>query len=128
MPVARSVLEAIGSTPIVELRRIVPAGSARILVKLEGTNPTGSMKDRMALAAIEAAEADGRLRGDLLGHERRRRVASRRAARSGEDDCHASDRQRAQVPEHGALPERPRRFTGLVTTAPRRRLAMRARR
>lgn len=56
-----SVLEAIGNTPIVELRRVVPAGSARILAKLESANPTGSMKDRMARTAIEAAIADGRL-------------------------------------------------------------------
>ena len=55
------VLDAIGQTPIVELRRIVPAGSARILAKLESANPTGSMKDRMARAVIAAAEADGRL-------------------------------------------------------------------
>ena len=55
------VLAGIGNTPLIELRRIVPRGSARILVKLEWANPTGSMKDRMAKAAIEAAEADGRL-------------------------------------------------------------------
>ena len=55
------VLDAIGKTPIVELRRIVPAGSARVLAKLESANPTGSMKDRMASAVIAAAEADGRL-------------------------------------------------------------------
>lgn len=47
---------------MVELRRIVPAGAARIFMKLEWANPTGSMKDRMAKAAIEAAEADGRLK------------------------------------------------------------------
>jgi cysteine synthase len=57
-----SVLERIGATPLIELRALVPAGSARILVKLESENPTGSMKDRMALAMIEAAEKDGRLR------------------------------------------------------------------
>jgi cysteine synthase A len=57
-----TVLDAIGNTPLVRLRRVVPAGSARVLVKLEGTNPTGSMKDRMARAAIEAAEASGALR------------------------------------------------------------------
>jgi len=57
-----SVLDAIGNTPLVELRRIVPDGSARIVAKLESSNPTGSMKDRMALAAISAAEADQRLR------------------------------------------------------------------
>jgi len=56
-----SVLDAIGNTPLVELRRIVPDGSARIVAKLESSNPTGSMKDRMALAAISAAEADQRL-------------------------------------------------------------------
>ncbi|MEX0865042.1 MAG: cysteine synthase family protein [Acidimicrobiia bacterium] len=50
-----------GSTPLVELRRVVPAGSARVLAKLEWANPTGSMKDRMAVAAIEAAAMDGRL-------------------------------------------------------------------
>jgi cysteine synthase A len=67
MDVPRGALAAIGDTPLIELRRIVPAGSARVLVKLEWANPTGSMKDRMARAAIEAAIADGRLRpGDTL--------------------------------------------------------------
>ncbi|MDQ8756718.1 cysteine synthase family protein [Sphingosinicella sp. LHD-64] len=62
-----SVLEAIGNTPLVQLQRVVPSGCARVLVKLEGANPTGNMKDRMAKAAIEAAEADGRLRpGDTV--------------------------------------------------------------
>lgn len=55
------VLGAIGRTPLVELRRVTSPGMARVLVKLEGANPTGSMKDRMAVAAIEAAER----RGDL---------------------------------------------------------------
>ena len=58
---SKGVLAGIGNTPLVELRRVVPHGSARVLVKLEWANPTGSMKDRMAKAAIEAAEADGRL-------------------------------------------------------------------
>jgi cysteine synthase A len=57
----QSVLDAIGNTPMVELRSVVPEGSARILAKLEWANPTGSMKDRMARAAVEAAAADGRL-------------------------------------------------------------------
>jgi len=57
-----SVLGAIGNTPLVQLRKVVPPGSARVVVKLEGANPTGNMKDRMAKSAIEAAEADGRLR------------------------------------------------------------------
>ena len=55
------VLSAIGGTPLVELRRIVPRASARVLVKLEFENPTGSMKDRVAKAMILAAERDGRL-------------------------------------------------------------------
>lgn len=56
-----SVLDGIGNTPCVELKKVVPSGSARILAKLEWANPTGSMKDRMARAAIERAEQDGRL-------------------------------------------------------------------
>lgn len=62
MPVPGGILDAIGNTPIVPLRKIVPEGSARILVKLEWANPTGSMKDRMARAVIEAAVRDGRLK------------------------------------------------------------------
>src|SRR5437868_12652949 len=58
----QNVLGGIGNTPLVELKKVVPAGSARVVAKLEWANPTGSMKDRMAKAAIEAAEADGRLR------------------------------------------------------------------
>jgi len=56
------VLNTIGRTRLIPLQHIVPEESARILVKLEYENPTGSMKDRMALAMVEAAEADGRLR------------------------------------------------------------------
>lgn len=56
-----SVLDGIGRTPLVRLRRVVPAGSAGVLVKLEGGNPTGSYKDRMALAIIEGAERHGAL-------------------------------------------------------------------
>jgi cysteine synthase len=61
MKVSAGVLAAIGNTSLVELRRVVPPGCARILVKVEGQNPTGSMKDRMALAMIGRAEEDGRL-------------------------------------------------------------------
>jgi len=52
---------AIGNTPLVELRRIAPRGHARVLVKLECLNPTGSMKDRMALSVVDRAAASGRL-------------------------------------------------------------------
>jgi cysteine synthase len=57
-----TVLDTIGRTTLMPLRLMVPEGSARVLLKLEFENPTGSMKDRMALAMVEAAEADGRLR------------------------------------------------------------------
>jgi cysteine synthase A len=58
----RDVLGCIGDTPIVQLTQVVPRDGATLLLKLESQNPTGSMKDRMALAMIAAAEADGRLR------------------------------------------------------------------
>ena len=57
-----SVLDGIGNTPLVALARIVPPGSARVMLKLEWANPTGSLKDRMARAVIEGAEARGLLR------------------------------------------------------------------
>ena len=57
----RDILSHIGRTSLLPLRNIVPGNGSRILMKLESENPTGSMKDRMALAMIEAAEADGRL-------------------------------------------------------------------
>jgi len=57
----RDILQRIGGTSLMPLRNVVPNG-VRILLKLENENPTGSMKDRMALAMIEAAEADGRLK------------------------------------------------------------------
>src|SRR5262245_2875277 len=56
-----SILEAIGHTPVVQLNRVVPKNCADSFVKLEYYNPTGSYKDRMALAMIEEAEK----RGDL---------------------------------------------------------------
>jgi cysteine synthase len=58
----RDILQCIGNTSLMPLRKIVPKNGSRILLKLENENPTGSMKDRMALAMIEAAEADGRLK------------------------------------------------------------------
>jgi cysteine synthase A len=57
----RDILRCIGNTRLLPLRQVRPRNGARILLKLESENPTGSMKDRMALAMIEAAEADGRL-------------------------------------------------------------------
>ena len=57
-----STLDAIGNTPVVRLQKLAEPGTAEVWVKLEGGNPTGSYKDRMALAMIEGAERDGRLR------------------------------------------------------------------
>jgi cysteine synthase len=59
--VAESILALIGRTPLVELRRLSPKPSVRLYAKLEGQNPTGSIKDRVALAMIEAAEESGEL-------------------------------------------------------------------
>src|SRR5207237_10036141 len=61
MTVHRSVLDLVGNTPLVELSALSPKPGVRILAKLEGQNPTGSVKDRIALAMVEAAEADGTL-------------------------------------------------------------------
>jgi cysteine synthase len=55
------ILSAIGNTPLVALKRVVPPGHARVVVKLESANPTGSMKDRVALAMIQGAAAAGTL-------------------------------------------------------------------
>ena len=59
--VVQSLLDLIGNTPLVELTRLSPPGGARIFAKLEAQNPTGSIKDRVAKAMIEAAEAGGEL-------------------------------------------------------------------
>ncbi len=59
---AESVLDLIGETPVVRLRRVVPEGAATVWVKLERANPAGSVKDRIGKAMIEAAEEAGELR------------------------------------------------------------------
>ncbi|MBI5956082.1 MAG: cysteine synthase A [Chloroflexi bacterium] len=59
--VVESVLELIGDTPLVRLRRLVPEGAAQVLAKLESRNPAGSVKDRIALAMVAEAENQGRL-------------------------------------------------------------------
>jgi cysteine synthase A len=56
-----SILDAIGKTPLVRLRRCVPENGAEVWLKLEYRNPSGSLKDRMALAMIEGAEREGAL-------------------------------------------------------------------
>ncbi len=59
---AESILDLIGETPVVRLRRVVPDGAATVWAKLERTNPAGSVKDRIGKAMIEAAEEAGELR------------------------------------------------------------------
>ncbi len=56
-----AIIEAVGGTPLVELQRLVPQGCARVFVKVEGQNPTGSMKDRMAISVVDRAVDAGRL-------------------------------------------------------------------
>ena len=58
---ARSLLDLIGKTPLVELPRLSPRPEVQLYAKLEGQNPTGSIKDRVALAMVEEAEARGEL-------------------------------------------------------------------
>ena len=65
--IADSVLELVGDTPLVRLHRVAPPDGARVLAKLESLNPAGSVKDRIALAMVEQAEREGRLRpGDTI--------------------------------------------------------------
>jgi cysteine synthase A len=66
-PVVESVLDLVGETPVVRLRKLSPRGGATIWGKCEHLNPGGSVKDRICLAMIEAAEAEGRLKpGDTI--------------------------------------------------------------
>lgn len=64
--VADSVLDLIGATPMVRLKRIIPQDAATVLGKMESLNPGGSVKDRIALAMIEDAERSGRLKPDSV--------------------------------------------------------------
>ena len=65
-PKRADILDTIGHTPIVEISRMSPSQEVRIFAKLEGNNPTGSLKDRIAKYMIEHAEADGRLTRDKV--------------------------------------------------------------
>jgi cysteine synthase A len=62
VPDRPSALKAVGGTPVAQLSKVLGQHAAEIWVKLEGANPTGSYKDRMALLVIEGAERSGRLR------------------------------------------------------------------
>jgi cysteine synthase len=63
---ADDILHAIGNTPLVGLSRLSPKPGVRLWAKLEGQNPTGSLKDRIALAMVEEAEASGELTPDRV--------------------------------------------------------------
>ena len=62
-----SVLDLIGNTPVVDVSALSPSPNVKILTKLEGRNPAGSVKDRVALSLVEAAERDGILKPGLPG-------------------------------------------------------------
>ena len=62
----KSILDLIGNTPLVEVPHLAPVKGVRLWVKLEGQNPTGSVKDRVALAMVEAGEASGELTKDKI--------------------------------------------------------------
>src|SRR3989304_4385840 len=65
--IAETVLELIGGTPMVRLNRVVQDGAAEVVAKVESHNPAGSVKDRIALSMIEAAEREGRIKpGDTI--------------------------------------------------------------
>jgi len=65
--IAETVLDLIGGTPMVRLNRVVPDGAAEVVAKVESHNPAGSVKDRIALSMIEAAEREGRIKpGDTI--------------------------------------------------------------
>ena len=109
-----SVLHAIGQTPLVRLQRLVGPGMAEVVVKLEYFNPTGSYKDRMALAMIEGAEKRGTLKpgmqvieytggstGSSLAGAVRSLQGADRGAESGSQ--HLLDRSVQQVATRGLL-------------------------
>ena len=67
MGISYNIIQAIGNTSLVQLSSVIPDGCAKVYAKLEWENPTGSMKDRVALAMISRAEEDGRLKpGDII--------------------------------------------------------------
>src|SRR5688572_4811991 len=66
MRIAGSITELVGNTPLVRLNRVTEGAVATVVAKLEFFNPLGSVKDRIALSMIEAAEKEGRLKPDTI--------------------------------------------------------------
>ena len=103
------ILQSIGNTSFVQLGEIVPAGCGKIFAKLEWENPSGSMKDRMALGVISRAEADGRLRvGDTIveytgGSNRDVAGAGVRGQGIRNSCCEFQGVQPGEVRSHGGL-------------------------
>ena len=117
-----SLLDLVGHTPLVEISQLSPNPRVQIFAKLEGHNPTGSVKDRIAKFMVEAAERRGELqpgpgdlRADLRQHRHRAR-ADRAAARLPDEGGHAGRRERRA---HGAAarPSVPRSSTRRATSA-----------
>ena len=77
-----SVLELIGNTPLVDVTQLSPNPDVRILIKLEGQNPGGSVKDRIALSMVEEAEKDGVLKPGADPH---RAILGQHRHRTGPD-------------------------------------------
>ena len=96
-----NVLRAIGNTSIVQLRKVVPPNSADVFVKLEWENPTGSMKDRMALRVIDAAVERGQLQpgGTVVEYTGGSTGASEQAASAASRSIAARARSAARADE-----------------------------
>ena len=99
MQIAANITELIGRTPLVRLNRVAAGVKPQIVAKLESQNPANSVKDRIGLAMIEAAERDGpdraRRDGDRRAHEREHRHRAR-VRRGGEGLRRASSRCRSR--------------------------------
>lgn len=99
------ILSRIGNTSLLALRKVVPENGARVMLKLESENPTGSMKDRMALAIVAAASADERLRAGapVVEYTRRQHGGFARAGVRG-DGASAAHRHLGRLRDGEARP------------------------
>ena len=101
------ILDQIGGTPLVRLRHVVPEGGAEIWIKLEYVNPTGSMKDRLALAMVEGAQADGLVPAGTTSSSTRAAAPGRLAGvRLPREGLRRQDRDRRTLLQADLLGER----------------------